>query len=89
MLKFSAGKTSQSKIGFMTEVNVVGQPFPECYWGLSYGRSLEESRSRAARTAEALSSLEEAEALLRVANPSEEDIKHYQAWKKALSPSIA
>ena len=84
MLKFVAGKTSQSSVGFMTEVNVVGQPFPECYWGLSYGRTREQSQSRAVRIAEALSSLEEAEALLSVANPTAEDVKHYQAWRKTL-----
>ncbi len=87
MLKFVVGQSSQSNVGFMTEINAAGLGFAEGFWALGYGRTREESRSRAARIAEALSSLEEAEALVRMANPSEEDVKHYQAWKKALYQS--
>lgn len=84
MLKFIVGLTSESNAGFLTEVNVAGLGTIEGFWALALGRTREISHARAARIAEALSSIEEAEALLSVANPSAEDVEHFEVWKEAL-----
>jgi hypothetical protein len=53
-LKFSTGKTSESNVGFMTEVLIVGLPHPDDFFALAYGRTREESQGRAEQIAEAL-----------------------------------
>jgi hypothetical protein len=55
--KFTTGKTSQSNVGFMTEVRIVGLPHPDDFFALAYGRTAEESQGRAEQVAEALTEM--------------------------------
>jgi hypothetical protein len=61
MADFRTGATSQSNVGFMTEVNFVNANRPSGEWhkddffALSYGRTREEAQARAERIAVALS----------------------------------
>ena len=61
MAEFCTGRTSQSNVGFMTEVNFFNANRPQGKWhkddffALSYGRTREEAQQRAERIAVALS----------------------------------
>jgi hypothetical protein len=53
--KFRTGATSQSNVGFMTEVLVLGVPHPDNFFALAFGRTREVSQARAEQITEALS----------------------------------
>jgi hypothetical protein len=53
--KFSTGPTSQSNVGFMTEVRIVGVKHPDDFFALAYGPTREVSQARAEQIANALS----------------------------------